>query len=114
MATSSSTTEKPTQKTSRVLPSNYHLEDKSYAGFIHVGGVGYQTEWYDDAEEAALSLRCLEKEISYELIETMEGEGYFPERARIIEDKYQQSGKADGLYTGLNMKDGAISDNASN
>jgi hypothetical protein len=39
------------------------------------------------------------------LIETVEGEGYYPERAKVIEEKYQASGRTNGLYTGLNMKD---------
>jgi hypothetical protein len=59
--------------------------------------------------EASLELRCLEKRISYELIKTMEGEGFYPHRAIIMEEKYQESGRTNGLYTGLNMQDGEIS-----
>lgn len=61
--------------------------------------------------EATLELRCLEKRINYELIETVEGEGFYPERAIIMEEKYQESGRTNGLYTGLNMKDGQVSNN---
>jgi hypothetical protein len=41
----------------------------------------------------------------------MEDEGFYSERAIIIEEKYQQSGRTNGLYTGLMLKDGEISNN---
>jgi hypothetical protein len=44
-----------------------------------------------------------------ELIQTVEGEGYYPHRAIIMEEKYQKSGRTNGLYTGLNMEDGKVS-----
>lgn len=111
METSSSTTEKPTSKQSQVLPSNYHLPEKQYFGCVRVGSNCYYTDSYDDIMEATLELRCLEKRINYELIETVEGEGFYPERAIIMEEKYQESGRTNGLYTGLNMKDGQVSNN---
>jgi hypothetical protein len=55
------------------------------------------------------SYAALEKRISYELIKTIEGEGFYPHRAIIMEEKYQESGRTNGLYTGLNMQDGEIS-----
>ena len=110
METSLNTTVKPTSKRSQVLPSNYHLPEKQYAGCVQVGSIGHYTDWFDTADEALLELRCLEKRMSYEMIETMEGEGYFPERAIIMEEKYQQSGRTNGLYTGLNVSDGPLSD----
>jgi hypothetical protein len=51
--------------------------------------------------EAELELRCLEKRLSYELIKTVEDEGSYPERVIAIENLYQQSGRTNGLYTGL-------------
>jgi len=113
MATSS-TVQKPTQKRSQVLPSNYHLKEKQYAGFITVFGKIHVTDWFENKEEAELELRCLEKSLSYELIKTIEMEGMYPERARIIEELYQASGRTNGLYTGLNISDGKISDNVAN
>ena len=113
MATSS-TEQKPLYKRSEVLPSNYHLAEKQYAGFIYIGKDSYITPWFEAKDEAELELRCLEKSLSYELIETVEMEGFYPERARIIEEKYQASGRTNGLYTGLNMSDGKISDNVTN
>lgn len=104
-------TSKPTQKTSQVLPSCYHLKNPKYAGSVYVGGTVKQTEYFSTKEEALLELRCLEKSLSYELIETLEMEGMYPERATIMEEKYQASGRTNGLYTGLNMCDGQVSNN---
>lgn len=105
MATSS-TTQKPISKRSQVISSNHHLTTKSYAGFVFIDGKNHTTEWFDTAEEAELELRCLEKKLGYELIETVEMEGFYPERAKIIEERYQASGRSNGLYTGLCLKDG--------
>ncbi len=113
MATSS-TEQKPLYKRSEVLPSNYHLAERQYAGFIYVGKEAHITPWFETKEEAELELRCLEKILGYELIETVEMEGFYPERARIIEEKYRASGRTNGLYTGLNMSDGKISNNVAN
>jgi hypothetical protein len=102
-------TSKPTQKTSQVLPSCYHLKNPEYTGSIYIGGKIHQTPYFTTKEEAELELRCLEKKLSYELVETVEMEGMYPERATIMEEKYQASGRTNGLYTGLNMRDGQVS-----
>ena len=112
MATSSPV-QKPIYKRSQVLPSNYHLEEKQYAAFICIGSEYHVSDWFDSKEEAELERRCIEKQLSYELVETVEEEGFYPERARIIEEKYQASGRTNGLYTGL-MSDGSISSNTTN
>ena len=112
MATSSAA-QKPIYKKSQVLPSNYHLKEKQYAAFVCIGKDYHVSEWFDSEEEAELERRCLEKQLSYELIETVECEGFYPERARIIEEKYQASGRTNGLYTGLNMSDVQVSSNTS-
>ena len=102
---------KPTSKINRVLPSNYHEEVRQYAGHVYIGGTNHWTKWFDDKEEAALELRCLEKRLSFETIETVEDEGVYPERAKVMEEKYQASGRTDGLYTGLMTEDGQVPDN---
>lgn len=112
MATSLSE-QKPIYKRSQVLPSNYHLEKKQYAAFISIGDQYHVSEWFDSADEAKLECRCMEKRLNYELIETVEEEGFYPERARIIEEKYQASGRTNGLYTGLHVNNGKVSDNPS-
>lgn len=101
METSSSPTEKITQKNSQVLPSNWHLPEKTYYGCVKIGSNNYYTPYYATLDEAILELRCLEKRVNYELVNTIEMEGYYPERAILIEESYQKSGRTNGLYTGL-------------
>ena len=108
MATSSTTIEKVTHKVKQVLPTNYHLKDKKYYGHVQLGAENHYTEVYDNKEDAELELRCLAKRLSFECVPTMQEEGYYPERSIIIEEKYQQSGRTNGLYSGLNMTDGTV------
>ena len=107
--TSSLTPEKVDSKCSQILASNYHLQEKAYVGCVRIGHKNYYTPYFDNIEEARLELRCLEKQLSYEIYETVEGEGYYPERAILVEELYQKSGRSNGLYSGLNMTDGAVS-----
>jgi hypothetical protein len=99
---------KVNSKISQILPTNYHLKEKKYYGHICIGGENHYTEIFDDEEEAMLELRCLEKRLSFETIKTVQDEGYYPDRSIIIEEMYQQSGRTNGLYTGLNVKDGSV------
>lgn len=68
---------------------------------MKLGKDNHYTPFFDTIEEALLELRCLEKRLSYETVQTIEMEGYYPQRAILIEDLYQKSGKNDGLYSGL-------------
>jgi hypothetical protein len=88
-------------KLSQIVPSCWHKPNPKYAGHVRIGPESHFTEWFDTRGDAELERRCLEKRLSYELIETVEGEGYYPERAIAIENLYQQSGRTNGLYTGL-------------
>lgn len=101
MATSSNTTERIIQKWSQVLPTNYHLPEKQYYGCVNIGATNHYTGYFDTIEEAADELRCLEKRMSFELVNTVENEGVYPQRAILIEEAYQESGRTNGLYTGL-------------
>ena len=101
METSSKPTEKICQKNSQVLPTNYHLPQKSYYGCVKIGSDNHYTGVYDSIDEAILELRCLEKRLSYETVQTIEMEGFYPQRAILIEELYQKSGRDNGLYTGL-------------
>jgi hypothetical protein len=108
METSLTTTGKITQKVSQVLPTSYHLPKCQYYGCVKIGSENHYTLYFDSKEEAELELRCLEKRLSFETIETMEGEGYYPERAIIMEQKYEKSGRTNGLYTGLIAENGTV------
>ena len=51
--------------------------------------------------------------LNYDLIDTMADEGFYPERAIMNEEKYQQSGRTNGLFNGLMTEDVKISDDNS-
>ena len=70
-------------------------------------------EWQQDFGEADSDLRCMINNLNYELVETMGDEGVYPDRAIIMEEKYQQSGRTNGLFTGLMSQDGEISNDDS-
>jgi hypothetical protein len=108
------TSSKVNSKISQVVPSGWHVTDPKYAGHIRIGPENHFTPWFDTKNEAELELRCLEKRLSYELVATVEDEGCYPERAKLIEEKYQASGRTNSLYTDLNTEDGAVSNNTSN
>jgi hypothetical protein len=107
------TSSKVNSKISQVVPSCWHEPDPKYAGHIRIGPENHFTPWFHTKNEAELELRCLEKRLSYELIETVEEEGSHPERAKVIEEKYQASGRTNGLYTSLHMEDVNLSNNTS-
>jgi hypothetical protein len=107
------TSSKVNSKISQVVPSGWHVTNPKYAGHIRIGPENHFTPWFDSRNEAELELRCLEKRLSYELVETVEDEGCYPERAKLIEEKYQASGRTNSLYTDLNTEDGSVSNNTS-
>ena len=108
------TSSKVNSKISQILPSGWHVTNPKYAGHIRIGHENHFTPWFDTRNEAELELRCLEKRLSYELVETVEDEGFYPERAKLIEEKYQASGRTNSLYTDLSTEDGAVFNNTSN
>jgi len=100
MATSS----RPTAKRSETLATAYHAPNPRYFAWVSIGSEVHYSEPYDTREEADDERRCIEKRLSYELIETMEGEGCYPERAKLMEELYAASGRTSCVYTGLNME----------
>ena len=110
METSLNKSEKVTQKRSEILLTCYHEINPKLIGAVVIGPNSHWTEPATDKNEVKSDLRILEKRLNYELIETTEMEGVYPERATIIEEKYQASGRNNGLYTGLNLINGTIPD----
>ena len=59
METSSSTTRtkrpKIVAKSSQVFPSNYHLDEKQYAGVVTLGGESHYTAWFDAEDQEGLA-----------------------------------------------------------
>lgn len=92
------------------MPTSFHLPNSKYYGHVSIGGTNFYTPNFDTREEALLELRCLEKKLGYETFKTVEDEGFYPERAIIIEEKYKESGRTNGLYTGLYQENGAVSE----
>ena len=94
-----------------VVASNNHLPEKKYCALVDIGGeLTWSVFWRDDLEEAESDLRCMINNLNYELVETMECEGVYPERVIMMEEKYQSSGRTNGLFTGLMTEDVKISD----
>jgi hypothetical protein len=75
-----------------------------------IGGEMHWGKWQEDFGEADSDLRCMINNLNYDLIDTVEEEGFYPERAIIMEEKYQKSGQTNGLFIGLNEEDGEVSD----
>ena len=128
MATSLNTTkrDKIVCKKSRVIPSNYHSEEKQYAALVSLGAKMHYSAWFNTEEEAEKVRPLLEKALDYEAYPTMEEESTGPEgvkamaeRVRIMDERYKKSGRnkpehpMHGLYTGLAEEYGEVSDNNS-
>ena len=119
MTTSSNTIkrEKLVTKRATVTPSNYHLDKKQYAGVVTLGGDSIYTAWFNEESEAKYRLEFLKIALDYDSYQTMEGEGVYPERAIIMEELYQKSGRDSkdhpmhGLFTGLAKEYGKVPDN---
>ena len=132
METSSNTTRtkrpKIVAKSSQVFPSNYHLDEKQYAGVVTLGGESHYTAWFDseDQERAEWALKHLEIALDYDSYPTMQEEGTgregvkaMAERVRIMYERYTESGRDDpdhpmhGLFTGLRSQNEQVSNNNS-
>ena len=116
MSTFSATSKKPTTKSAEIVPSHYHLDPstRKWCACVKIGGdVFWGVEWQEDYGEADSDLRCMINNLNYELTDTMADEGFYPDRAIMNEEKYQQSGRTDGLFNGLMTEDVKISDDNS-
>ena len=89
-------------KRSNVVPTAFHIPNPEYWGYVFDGKQMHWTKAFKDKAEAENELRCLEKQLSYELIETMEDLGFYSERAKIIENQYQKGNCSSGLYNEVN------------
>lgn len=108
METSSSEQKKIYSKTAEVIPSCYHLDKALYCGWVQLGSENFYTYWYSTKEEAAEKLKCLKEITKFDSVETTQDEGCFPERAKLLEEKYQASGRTNSLYTGLMLENAEV------
>ena len=113
MSTSSSTSQKPTLKRADIIPSDWRPGARKFAACVVIGGDMHWGQWHEDLGEVDSELRCMINNLNYELIDTVEDEGFYPERAIIMEEKYQKSGRTNGLFIGLNEEDGEVSNDNS-
>lgn len=102
---------KVTSKEYDVLPTAFHVPNPRYAAWIRIGPKNYWSDTYPTRKEASYKLEEMKQELAYNLIPTLQDEGYFPERAKLIREKYEASGRTNGLYSGLNLEDGQVSNN---
>ena len=77
MSTSSSTSKKPTHKRASILPSDWRPGVK-WAACIVIGSEMHWGEWQEDFGRSDSDLRCMVNNLSYELIDTVEDEGFYP------------------------------------
>ena len=116
--------EKVALKKSRVVPSNFHLEEKSYAPMLVIDGETTFGAWCDTEEEAKARLNHLEIALDYHNYPTKEEEGtgkegakIQSERVRIMNELYIKDGRDDinhpmhALFTGLAEKYVEVSNN---
>ncbi len=89
-------------KSSQVLPTAYHVQDPMYVAFIFDGDKTHWSEPFEDKGEAENELRCMEKQMSLELIKTMQDDGFYPERSTILENQYQKGNCKSGCYNEVN------------
>tara|TARA_R100000458_G_C8168743_1_gene170052 strand:- start:99 stop:446 length:348 start_codon:yes stop_codon:yes gene_type:complete len=113
------TTQKVVSKEKCVVPTAWHVPNPDYIGYISVGADMIYTERYETRKEAQEALEDLAETINYDDIETMEGEGCYPERARIMAERYKELGRDEedhpmhGLFTGIAEEYGKISNDNS-
>ena len=111
---------KITSKSSKLFPSNFHLEDKQYAPMVIIDGETTFGAWCDTEDEAKARLCHLEIALDYFTYETKEalstgreGMRIQAERAANMERWYQESGRTNSIFTGLAKEHVEISDNNS-
>lgn len=100
------TMQKPTiskviSKRTDVLPVAFHVPNSPYVGLVVIGSKNYWSDYCETKEEAQVALKELKEALDYDSIETMEMEGFYPERADKISDLYRESGRTCGTYSGL-------------
>jgi len=89
-------------KTSQVLPTAYHVKDPMFVAFVFDGKKTYWSEPFKDKNEAENELRCMEKQISFELIKTKQDEGFYPNRSIVLENQYHKVNCKSGCYNEVN------------
>ena len=99
---------KAVSKDAGVNPTAYHIVPyKSWYGHVAINGEIHFTKTYKYKKRAYDALEKLKQKLNYDSIETMQDEGCYPERVKIMRDLYIKDGRESedhpmhGFYTGL-------------
>ena len=112
MTTQETTEKNIVSKHSDVVPSSWHIIPyPSWYGYVSVDGEMTFTKTYKSKKRAVTALQKLKEKLDYDSIKTMQCEGCYPERAKIMEELYVKDGRRSkdhpmyGFFTGLAEKD---------
>jgi len=105
------TEKKPTCKNAGVSPTAWHeIPYKTWWGHVAINGEITFTKTYKSKKRAYNALQKLKEKLNYDSIETLQDEGCYPERVKIMRELYIKDGRESkdhpmyGFYTGLAEK----------
>ena len=106
------TEKKPTCKNAGVSPTAWNeIPYKTWWGHVTINGEITFTKTYKSKKRAYNALQKLKEKLNYDSIETLQDEGCYPERVKIMRELYIKDGRESkdhpmyGFYTGLAEKD---------
>ena len=106
------TEKKPTCKNAGVSPTAWNeIPYKTWWGHVAINGEITFTKTYKSKKRAYNALQKLKEKLNYDSIETLQDEGCYPERVKIMRELYIKDGRESkdhpmyGFYTGLAEKD---------
>jgi len=112
MTMQETTEKKPTCKNAGVSPTSWNeVPYKTWWGHVAINGEITFTKTYKSKKRAYNALQKLKEKLNYDSIETLQDEGCYPERVKIMRELYIKDGRESkdhpmyGFYTGLAEKD---------
>ena len=112
MTTQETPKKKPTCKNAGVSPTAWHeIPYKTWWGHVTINVEITFTKVYESKKEAYDALQQLKEKLNYDSIETLQDEGCYPERVKIMRDLYIKDGRESkdhpmyGFFTGLKEED---------
>jgi len=111
MTTQETPKKKAVSKNAGLSPIAYHIVPyKTWWGHVSINGEIHFTKAYKYKKRAYNALEKLKQKLNYDSIETMQGEGCYPERVKIIKELYEKDGRESeehpfhSMYSGLAEK----------
>ena len=105
------TEKKPTCKNAGVSPTAWNeVPYKTWWGHVTINGEITFTKTYKSKKRAYNALQKLKEKLNYDSIKTLQDEGCYPERVKIMRELYIKDGRESkdhpmyGFYTGLAEK----------